>query len=190
MRLFGTVYFKEHATGFDTPPPATHFSKFINSTSTTIQKHITWLDIWQNIWDRLSCESDMIPSVDALWRHWKRACWVMDMWHQAEVNVLEVKPIIDYGWMRQPHHWMGQQWQHSSNSATNTANVPTIANVPLDAWLLVVAEKEGPTMFNRMFMHKLHQHNWIIPTCSTDRNIADGGDINQHWWGLRRLRNW
>ena len=91
---------------------------------------------------------------------------------------------------RQPHHWMGQQWQHSSNSATNTANVPTIANVPLDAWLLVVAEKEGPTMFNRMFMHKLHQHNWIIPTCSTDRNIADGGDINQHWWGLRRLRNW
>ena len=97
--LIGTVYFKEHATGFDTPPPATHFSKFINSTSTTIQKHITWLDIWQNIWDRLSCESDMIPSVDALWRHWKRACWVMDMWHQAEVNVLEVKPIIDYGWM-------------------------------------------------------------------------------------------
>jgi len=82
--LIGTVYFKEHATGFDTPPPGTHFFKFINSTSTAIQEHITRLDdIWQNIWDRLSCESDMIPSVDALWRHWKRTCWVMDMWHQA-----------------------------------------------------------------------------------------------------------
>lgn len=127
--LIGTVYFKEHATGFDTPSPATHFSKFINSTSTAIQGHITWLDdIWQNIWDRLS--------------------WLWE-WHDpicgCSLAALE-ESMLGYGhvapsttkcpgsqtsnwlWLddlrRQPHHWMGRHWQHSSNSATNTANVP------------------------------------------------------------------
>ena len=40
----------------------------------------------------------MVPSTEALWRHWKRSCWVIDMWRQANKNTLEVAPITNYGW--------------------------------------------------------------------------------------------
>ena len=40
----------------------------------------------------------MVPSTEALWRHWKRSCWVIDMWRQADKDTLEVAPITNYGW--------------------------------------------------------------------------------------------
>ena len=48
-----------------------------------------------SIWYR---ENDMLPSTDALWRHWKRSCWVIQMWNQLEHNNMEVMPVADYGW--------------------------------------------------------------------------------------------
>ena len=37
---------------------------------TANQVHRSWLQyIQQNIWDRIIYESEMVPSVDALWRH-------------------------------------------------------------------------------------------------------------------------
>ena len=54
----------------------------------TLEQHRVWLeDIWQNIWDCIQFEDETIPSVHALYRHWKRVCWVIDMWHQANRNV-------------------------------------------------------------------------------------------------------
>ena len=32
-------------------------------------------------------------------QHWKRACWVLDLWKQAESNTITPKPLTDYGWM-------------------------------------------------------------------------------------------
>ena len=62
--LIGTVYFKRHSTGFDTPSPATHFQSFHNPTLTALQQHSAWLDdIQQNIWYRVKFENEMIPSV-------------------------------------------------------------------------------------------------------------------------------
>ena len=40
----------------------------------------------------------MLPSTNALWRHWKRSCWVNQMWSQLEHNNMEVVPVTDYGW--------------------------------------------------------------------------------------------
>ena len=40
----------------------------------------------------------MMPSLDVLWRHWLRSCWIIDMWRQADVNRMDVKPVTDYGW--------------------------------------------------------------------------------------------
>ncbi len=99
LRLVGVVYFKKHASGFSAPTPASHFNKFDTQELTPIQKHQQWLDdIRQCIWDRVQFENEMIPSTDALHRHWKRSCWVIDMWHQANKNEMAVRPLTDYGW--------------------------------------------------------------------------------------------
>ena len=99
IRLIGVVYFKKHVSGFDTPSPIAHFSKFINPNLTTKQHHSVWLeDIRQNIFDRIKFENETIPSDDALYLHWQRSCWVMDMWRQADQNTVTLKPITDYGW--------------------------------------------------------------------------------------------
>ena len=99
LRLIGTVYFKKHATGFETPSPANHFQNFSSTHTTVQQQHKDWLeDIRQNIADRITFDNDMIPSIEALYYHWKRSCWVLHMWRQADKNNMVLKPITEYSW--------------------------------------------------------------------------------------------
>lgn len=115
LRLVGTTYFKKHATGFDTPSPVEHFSKFLDPLATPLQQHTAWLeDIRQNIWARVSFESDMIPSDDALWRHWKRSCWVVDLWKQADKNCMIIKPVTEHGWQIRDSN-LTFDWDSSTN---------------------------------------------------------------------------
>ena len=39
LRLIGSVYFKKHATCFETPTPASHFAKFVTATCTRTEQH-------------------------------------------------------------------------------------------------------------------------------------------------------
>ena len=72
LRLIGTVYFKKHATAFESNSPESHFKSFITSSTDFEEQHINWLeDIHQNTWDRITFE---VSSTEALWRHWKRSC--------------------------------------------------------------------------------------------------------------------
>ncbi len=99
MQLIGTLYFKKHATGFESSSPATHFLKFATTGTSMLQQHQSWLeDIRQNIWDRVKFENEMIPSNEALYLHWKRSCWVLHMWRQADQNYLVLQPVTNYGW--------------------------------------------------------------------------------------------
>ena len=87
IRLVGTTYYKKHASGFDTSSPASHFNKFLESSHDQLHQHSAWFtDIHQNIRGRITLENQMIPSTDALWRHWKRSCWIINMWRQADKN--------------------------------------------------------------------------------------------------------
>ena len=87
LRLIGTVYFKKHSSGFDTQSPVTHFSHFGNQGLTVEEQHSKWLDsIRQTIWYRTKFENEMIASDDALMLHWKRSCWILHMWSQADQN--------------------------------------------------------------------------------------------------------
>ena len=43
-------------------------------------------------------KSDIIPNIDALYRYWLHTCWVIHMWHQANMNTMTVLPINQYGW--------------------------------------------------------------------------------------------
>ena len=97
LRLVGTVYYKKHASAFDFPSPATHFLQF--SGSSPLIRHKQWIeDVRQNIADRSTFDNDMLPTTEALLLHWKRSCWVLDMWAQANKNTMVLEPITDYGW--------------------------------------------------------------------------------------------
>ena len=97
LRLVGTVYFKKHASGFDTPSPPTHFLQFAHADPSV--QHKQWInDIRQNIADRTTFDTNMVPSTDALYLHWKRACWVLSMWGQADRNTMVLEPITENGW--------------------------------------------------------------------------------------------
>ena len=52
------------------------------------------------MWDRVQFENEMVPSTDALHRHWKRSCWVLDVWSQADKNTLNPKLLTEYGWLK------------------------------------------------------------------------------------------
>ena len=98
LRLVGTVYFKKHASGFDTPSPASHLLSFSNA-SNALLKHKQWIsDIRQNIADRCTFDNSMLPSTEALYYHWQRSCWVLHMWAQSDQNHMVLEPITAYGW--------------------------------------------------------------------------------------------
>ena len=55
LRLIGTVYFKKHATAFESNSPESHFKSFITSSTDVEEQHRNWLeDIRQNTWDRIT----------------------------------------------------------------------------------------------------------------------------------------
>ena len=99
LRLIGTVYFKKHAACFETPSPVSHFKKFVSTTTSIQLQHENWLeDIRQSIWHHISFENEMILSNESLCFHWKRSCWILQMWRQSDKNTMVLQPITDYGW--------------------------------------------------------------------------------------------
>ena len=80
----------------DSPPNIAH-----KDGLTPLQQHTEWLhNIRQTMWDRIQFENEMVPSTDALHQHWKRSCWVLDLWNQAEKNILNPKLLTEYGWLK------------------------------------------------------------------------------------------
>ena len=92
LRLIGMVYFKKCSTGFDTNSPVTHFMSFASQP----KQHTKC--IRETIWVRTKSEQEMVPSDDALMMHWKRSCWVVDMWGRADRAEQPVKPMTGNGW--------------------------------------------------------------------------------------------
>ena len=99
LRLIGTIYFKKYASGFDTQSPSSYFKRFINPIKSVREQHTQWIDsIRDNIWSRTKFENQMIPSTDALYLHWKRTCWIMHMWNQADKNTITLIDMEQFGW--------------------------------------------------------------------------------------------
>ena len=99
LRLVGVVYIKKHGSGFNGTSPEAYFNRCFVPSHTALQNHKAWLEnIRQCIWDRIQFENEMIPNNDVLQRHWKRVCWVLDLWAQADRNTIIPKPLSNYGW--------------------------------------------------------------------------------------------
>ena len=72
-----------------------------SGASSPTEQHTKWLDhLRQGIWDRITQENESIPSFTALQLHWKRCCWVLHMWQQAESNNVVLAPLSSNGWAR------------------------------------------------------------------------------------------
>ena len=95
--LVGTIYFNKYSTGFSTTTAEKLLHKHTQTYPTPLTQHTKWLE-WQTMWERTQFEDDMMPSDDALHLHWKRVCWVVDMWRQANTHNLCLQPMTEYGW--------------------------------------------------------------------------------------------
>ena len=73
-RLVGTMYFKAHLDAFTYQTP--------QSLTETEEQHRIRLDtMWSTCWVYAGSAADELPSTDALYLHWKRSVWVINMWH-------------------------------------------------------------------------------------------------------------
>ena len=95
FRLVGCTYFRKHKPVL-LPMPATIFNSLYKDHQTPLR---IWLQfIRERVWSRIKYEEEMIPSADALGRHWKRSCWVLPIWRQANRNNIDLPPLDIYGW--------------------------------------------------------------------------------------------
>ena len=94
----GSCVHEKHISGFNGKTPEAYFNEFYKHWQSISDQHLHWLDdIRKCIWDRIQFENEMIPSVESLFRHWKRACWVLDLWKQSDKNIMCPKPLSKYG---------------------------------------------------------------------------------------------
>ena len=90
---------KKHGSGFNGTSPEAYFNRGFFPSHTALQYHKAWLEnIRQCIWDQIQFKNEMIPNNDVLHWHWKRVCWVLDLWAQADRNTIIPKPLSNYGW--------------------------------------------------------------------------------------------
>jgi len=106
---------------------------------------------------------------------------------------MEVKPMTDYGWMNSEGNLV-IEWDSDDNIQAIQQRVRLLTKGCKCATGCSTArcccKKKGQQCSLGCSCTNCINITEIVPTCSTNRNIADGGDINQHWWGLRQLRNW
>lgn len=68
------LFQKKQMTAFESNSPESHFKNFVTTSADVEQLHGNWLEhIFQNTWDWIMFEAEMISSTEALWTHWKRS---------------------------------------------------------------------------------------------------------------------
>ena len=97
LRLVGAEYFKKCANEFKdirTPlTPASLFSALSSTERTDLENHIVFIDrIREALFKRFD-EEKYIPSVDALRLHWRRSCWVAEVWQQSDQHITEYPDV-------------------------------------------------------------------------------------------------
>ena len=118
LRLVGCTYFRKHKSVFlpSYSTPMTLFNSLEKDNQTTHTHHTAWLDfLRERIWSRIKYEEEMIPSDDALQRHWKRSCWVVSVWRQATQNHIIYTPLDGNGWKQPDPNTLLLDWDSDNN---------------------------------------------------------------------------
>ena len=91
LRLIGCAYFKKHASGFEQCTPVSLYYSVKKPAADEFDTHKEWLDIIRRrVWMRADLESHNVPTTDALRLHWHRCLWVLELWHSATENEIEL----------------------------------------------------------------------------------------------------
>ena len=117
LRLVGCAYFNKHKSAFlpSFPSPVTLFNS-VQTVGDHHQQHNQWLDLIRDrVWPRIQFEEDIIPSSDALFRHWRRSCWVSSVWRQAASNHIVYPQLEDFGWRKPDSNTLVIDWDSEAN---------------------------------------------------------------------------
>lgn len=100
LRLIGAVYFRSHRPGFPQhDSPESLYNSLFQSDSTAKENHTQFIEkIRTVIWERVVIEDGLLPSIDALRRHYLRAVWTIGCWKQSTENKMNFPPILEHGW--------------------------------------------------------------------------------------------
>lgn len=93
IRLVGVAYYSKNRGAFDESTPVSFYNSFSDPNLTTREQHIKWYhSIRSKVWERISFENQLPPSVEALELHWLRTIWVVDYWSQASQSTTTLLP--------------------------------------------------------------------------------------------------
>ena len=100
------------------PTPTSLFNSVSEDDDfTSLIKHSAWLELLrERIWSKIRYEEEMIPSDEALRRHWKRACWILSIWEQCTQNSITYPPLVGNGW-NLSHGNLTIDWDSEENMA-------------------------------------------------------------------------
>ena len=118
FRLVGCTYFRKHKAAFlpTYETPMNVFNSLLKDHQTPRDHHCTSLQFMrERVWSRIKYEEEMIPSDDALHRHWKRSCWVLSVWKQANSNNINYPPLNGNGWKQTDAHTLEVDWDSDNN---------------------------------------------------------------------------
>ena len=107
IRLVGCAYFKKHSNAFFGTTPQSLFNG--SAANSPTEQHIKWLDhLREGIWDKITQESEQIPSFTALQLHWKRSCWITHLWQQPEIVLATMH---GNGWTKEANGELEIVWE-------------------------------------------------------------------------------
>ena len=92
-----------------------HFDSLCAAQADHKTIHFEWFkSIRTIIGERVKFENEMLPSDDVLLYHWKKTCWIANMWKQADYNIINVDEIVGNGWVEN----IKVQWDSDKNMET------------------------------------------------------------------------
>ena len=116
MRLTGCAYFNKHHSAFGgVQTPSSLYYSLGQSGISQYDQHCKWLStIRDAVWQRIYFEDELIPTVDALQRHYKRAMWVINYWSQSTNNIMDFPHLEQYGYVQTGESIM-PEWDSEEN---------------------------------------------------------------------------
>lgn len=90
-------------------------------------KHFKWYSsIHAKVWERITFEDQLPPSIEALELHWMKTLWIIDYWSQACQSQLSLLPLEWFGW----NVWKGGEVSVEWDSEENIRHVHhTVSNL-------------------------------------------------------------
>ena len=95
--LVGVAYYLKNQGAFFENSPVSYYNSFSNPDAR--KQHTQWYyGIQAKVWECISFEDQLPPSIEALELHWMRTLWVIDYWNQACQSSITLLPLEWFGW--------------------------------------------------------------------------------------------